>query len=128
MKLVALPASVCAAVAVCASSAEAAVRWFHSPSGNISCEVSTGNTRGPYAYCAIGQKPKTVELRASGRMTICNGIGCLSNAPENAFTLAYGRSTSLGPFRCTSLVKGMRCVVTRSGHGFLISRERIISF
>jgi hypothetical protein len=58
-------------------------------------------------------------------MSVCRGVGCLGNGPENAFTLRYGRSVRVGPFRCTSRRDGMLCVVVRSGHGFLINRDRV---
>jgi hypothetical protein len=61
-------------------------------------------------------------------MTACPGTRCLGNGPENAFTLRYGRSVTVGPFRCTSQTSGMRCVTTSSGHGFLISRNRLSLF
>jgi Family of unknown function (DUF6636) len=58
-----------------------------------------------------------------------------TRAPQNclvgvgdAFTLGYGKSVRLGPFRCTSRRIGMRCVVMRSGHGFVISRARLKRF
>ena len=116
------------AAAVPASSALAVVRWFHSPTRNIQCEVSGGRPRGVYAYCVTFRTPKHVVLRANGRMATCFGIRCLSNGPENAFTLRYGRSTNVGPFRCTSRVTGMRCVVRRTGRGFLISRASLRRF
>src|SRR5215213_9501208 len=111
-----------------ASPAEAAVRWFHSPTRNIECEVAAADRLGTYALCQTVRKPKSVTLRESGRMRVCTGNACLGNGPENAFTLRYGRSVSVGPFRCTSLVNGMRCVVAGSGHGFRISRDQLVRF
>ena len=110
---------------VAAVAAAATVTWFHSPSGNIECEVAAADLRGTYAYCQTFVRPRSVRLSASGRMRVCTGTGCLGNGPENAFTLHYGRSVRLGPFRCISLLSGMRCVVVRTGHGFLISREKL---
>ena len=106
----------------------AAVRWFRSPTGNIGCEVAAADVRGTYAYCQTDVTPKSVRLTARGRMTACSGTRCIGDGPENAFTLGYGRSTSVGVFTCTSLLRGMRCVATTSGHGFLISRDRLVRF
>jgi hypothetical protein len=39
--------------------------------------------------------------------------------------LAVGRSIELGPFRCTSLRAGVRCVVTKLGHGFTLSTRGV---
>jgi hypothetical protein len=61
-------------------------------------------------------------------MRVRTGGVCLGNEPNDAFTLRYGRSVRLGPFRCTSLRVGMRCVFVRTGHGFLISRESLKRF
>jgi hypothetical protein len=58
-------------------------------------------------------------------MTIKRGLPCLGNEPENAFTLRYGRSIRVGPFRCTSRTDGIRCVVIRTGRGFLINRAGV---
>ena len=43
---------------------------------------------------------------------------------DQRFVLPYGRSRSLGRFRCSSRESGMSCRNRRSGHGFTISRER----
>jgi hypothetical protein len=100
--------------------AGATVRWFHSPSGNIECEV-----RATYAFCQTWKPPRSVELRPGKPLKRCSGARCLGNGPDNATTLRYGRSVVVGPFRCTSLTTGMRCVVRRTGHGFLLSRAGV---
>jgi Family of unknown function (DUF6636) len=69
-----------------------------------------------------------VTLNANGTMRVCRGLGCVGNGPSNAFTLRYGRSVRVGPFRCTSRIDGMRCVVIRTGHGFLIGRKSLKRF
>jgi len=82
---------------------------------------------GTYAFCATQQPLRCVTLNANGQTRAPQN--CLvGNEPENAFTLRYGRSVRLGPFRCTSRRVGMRCIVVRNGHGFLISRERLKRF
>jgi uncharacterized protein DUF6636 len=99
------------------------VAWFHSPSGNIQCEV------GVTAYCQTFRPLQTVTLRANGRSVVCTRRACpVGNGPENATTLAYGRSIRVGPFRCTSLQSGMRCVVVRTGRGFTIARQGVSTF
>lgn len=121
-------AAVAAAAVVSASSAGAVVRWFHSPSGNIQCEVASAAPRGTYAYCQTFEPPRSARLTANGRVQICRGERCIGNGPENAFTLRYGTGVRVGPFRCTSRRIGMRCVVVRTGRGFFISRERLTRF
>ena len=98
----------------------AAVKFFHSPRKNIECEV-----RGAYAYCQTFTPLRSVKLTVSGAFTVCDGVRCVGNGPTSSFTLAYGRSVNVGPFRCTSLLSGMKCVVVRTGRGFVISRARV---
>jgi hypothetical protein len=62
-------------------------------------------------------------MNASGKLTICHG--CMGNEPEDTQMLAVGRSIELGPFRCTSLRAGVRCVVTKLGHGFTLSTRGV---
>jgi hypothetical protein len=109
------------------SSSSALARWFHSPSRNIECEVGVARPGlGTYAFCATLRPARCVTLKVSGRMRVRQN--CFGNGPENAFTLRYGRSVRVGPFRCTSRTNGMECLVVRNGHGFLISRERVKRF
>jgi hypothetical protein len=117
-----------AALAV-AAPAGAAVRWFHSPTGNIQCELAAGDVRGTYAYCQTFVPSQTATLRRAGRTAVCTRRACaVGNGPERAPVLPYGRSIRVGPFRCTSLRTWMRCVVVASGRGFTIAREGVATF
>jgi hypothetical protein len=108
---------------------EQAVRWFHSPSGNIECEVAFADPRGAYAYCQTFSPLQTATLRRNGRTAVCSSRACpVGNGPEGSPALAYGRSIRVGLFRCSSSRSGIRCVVVTSGHGFTISREGIRTF
>jgi hypothetical protein len=100
--------------------AAAAVEFFHSPSKNIECEVRTA-----YAYCQTFSPTRSVKLVATGTYKVCNGVRCVGDGPADASTLGYGRSVTVGPFRCTSLRAGMRCVVARTGRGFVLSRAGV---
>jgi hypothetical protein len=114
-----------AAAPASASSSEA--RWFHSPSGNIQCELRVRSALGTSAFCVSKRPVRCATLNRSGE--IVRHQNCLLGDPrENAFTLRYGKSVRLGPFRCTSRRTGMRCVVTQSGHGFTISRKLLATF
>jgi hypothetical protein len=103
----------------------ATVRFFHSPSGNIECQVSAHDRVGTAAYCQTFTPARSVTLGPGGKLERCRGGKCLGNGPENATTLRYGRSVTVGPFRCTSLKRGMRCVIRSTGHGFVLSRQGI---
>jgi hypothetical protein len=41
----------CAALAGPAGAGADGARWFHSPTGNIQCELNVGRGLGDYAYC-----------------------------------------------------------------------------
>jgi hypothetical protein len=117
-----------------AQAASAAVS-FHSPSGNIRCVIAAKT----YTRCDITNrdwrpppKPRTCEfdwgntlevgLRGRGK------FGCVSDAVDPGRVLAYGESISRGRFRCRSRRSGMRCLNTRNGHGFALSREGVRRF
>ena len=105
------------------------VRWFHSPSGNIECEVASHDVRGTYAYCQTFNPLQTARLTANGHTKVCAHRTCsVGNGPENATTLGYGHSVRVGIFRCTSALTGVRCVVIASGHGFRIARAGVTTF
>ena len=112
-----------------ATAAPSAVRWFHSPSGNIECEVASHDARGTYAYCQTFTPLQTARLAADGRTAVCAHRACqVGDGPTDATTLPYGRSLRVGVFRCSSAVTGIRCVVIASGHGFRIARQGITTF
>jgi hypothetical protein len=112
--------------AATASASPTGVRWFHSPSGNIQCEVASGRLKlGTYAFCATRKPARCVRLTGKGQLSVHRGLSCEGDGPENATTLAYGSSLRTGPFRCTSRQTGMRCVIVVTGHGFLISRAGV---
>ena len=117
-----------------AQSASAAVS-FHSPSGNIRCLIAAKT----FTRCDITArdwrpppKPRSCEfdwgntlevgIRGRGR------FGCVSDAIDPGRVLAYGEAIQRGRFRCRSRRSGMRCVNTRNGHGFALSRERVRRF
>jgi hypothetical protein len=105
------------------------VRWFHSPSGNIECEIASHDVRGTYAYCQTFRPLQTAKLGTTGHTSICTHRACsVGNGPQDATTLTYGQSLRVGIFRCTSTVTGVRCLVIASGHGFKIAREGVTTF
>ena len=126
MRRLVLAAVVLTALAL-APAAGATVRFFHSPSGNIECEMRV-TTNAKYAYCQTNTPARSARLSRTGRTTICRGGKCVGDAPEGATTLAYGRSITVGRFRCTSRRTGMRCVMTLNGHGFRINRSGVATF
>ncbi|MCW2989546.1 MAG: hypothetical protein JWM73_140 [Solirubrobacterales bacterium] len=110
------------------ATASAKVSWFHSPSGNIECEVASNDSRGTYAYCQTFDPVASVKLNAKGASKVCHGASCVGDGPPEAFTLGYGKAVKVGIFRCTSRTSGMTCRVIGKGHGFTIARAGIRRF
>jgi serine/threonine protein kinase, bacterial len=103
------------------------VKFFQSPSGNISCEIDYQRGYGmtDTAYCDSGRPPQNVSMNSDGVLTVCTaGESCLSNGPVGEPTLPYNHTTGIGPFTCLSEVSGVTCTVV-SGRGFAISNSGI---
>jgi hypothetical protein len=101
---------------------------FYSPSKNISCGM-LDDGRSNHVTCQSLRLPQKVTLYANGRLRICRGSEArcrLGNAGNDVPTLGYGRQITVGRFRCRSQRAGVRCVVIRSGRGFLISRQAVV--
>ena len=114
-------------VAVTMPAAGAGVQhFFFAPGTTTSCELDFNMPKiGSAAFCQTYPHTESATLRPNGKLTICHGITCIGNPPDQVPTLVYGGSLSAGPFRCSSLQKGVKCVVTKTGHGFLISPTKI---
>jgi hypothetical protein len=102
-------------------------RWFFVPGAHTGCELGLNRgDLGTYVYCEADRPhrryPKgiAVTMYPSGDLKRCHGL-CLSNAPYDEPPLHRRQSMSLGPFRCTALRDGVRCVVTELGRGFSLS-------
>jgi hypothetical protein len=118
---------------------------IQSPSGNINCiggpafqgtppfvsclvrKQSWPRLRAKPSNCDLDWDPTTLEL-SRRRLSVgsCRGdIGPLCGiGTERCSTLAYGRSVTFGPIRCTSLTSGVTCRYTASPRvGFKIARE-----
>lgn len=110
--------------------AHAALRAFHTPSGNIGCEAFA-----KYLRCDIGQKawrgkglPRSscrLDFGDSFTMTAtsrpywsCHG----DTALHMGRALPYGSTWHAGAFTCNSRVNGLTCT-NRAHHGFFLSRQ-----
>jgi hypothetical protein len=103
---------------------------FFSPSRNISCEMADDAHNGARVICgAVRKTPHMATMDVSGRLKVCRASAgstrCLGNVGEGAFVLGYGKSVTVGRFRCFSLRTGMKCIVISSGRGFLINRSGV---
>jgi hypothetical protein len=106
--------------------------FFTSGPNGASCEIDFDMPDlGSEVWClsyAGGRPYRTalaVAMSRSGKLRPCHGLGCIGNAPLQTPTLRYGKSVILGPFRCTALRAGTRCVVTKTGRGFLLGAHRL---
>jgi hypothetical protein len=118
-------------ILLAAASPASGATSFVSPSGNIGCAV--GRDLG--ARCDIRErtwspppKPSWCPGEWGNGLTVGKrGLGRYTCANDTVFggsrRLAYGESIRRGRFVCKSMRSGMRCVNSRNGHGFKLSRE-----
>jgi uncharacterized protein DUF6636 len=122
-----------AVLVVPAASADS-ITFFRTPSKNIYCAREKIG-RSDMLRCDVRQlahqapKPKDCKFGWGASFGV-NARGrahalCVSDSviDPHARTLAYGKTRRLGPFRCTSKTRGLRCS-NRSGHGFFLNRTR----
>ena len=101
------------------------VKWFESPSGNISCEIDDQRPGIPdQAYCQTFTPAQSATLRPGGPVQICKGTGCVGNPPDDDTPLPYGSSTSLGSVP-VHLDARRGHLTIGAGTGFRISRAGI---
>jgi hypothetical protein len=103
--------------------------YFVTPSGNIDCQMGDHGGTAAGIFCQSGKPPRSVGLRLNGRLQICRGARCVGNPGEGDVppirTLAYGKQSTVGRFRCRSQRIGVTCVVIRTGKGFLLNRSGV---
>ena len=123
--VVALAVLVCALGTV-AQALAGEQHFFFAPGVTTSCEMDFAMPGlGTSAYCQTVPHYESVVLHATGKLTICHGVKCIGNPPDGVPTLTYGAWLDNGPIRCTSLKAGVKCVVRKTGEGFLISPTAI---
>lgn len=121
-----------------ASSANAAITVFRTPSGNIGCAAGTSDGS-QFLRCDVARtraraprRPASCDLawgnafEMDGRsrpQRICHG----DTVGFGGRVLVYGRSIRLGAFTCTSRRVGLTCR-NRAGYGWFLSFERVASY
>jgi hypothetical protein len=100
---------------------------FLTPGPNrTACDMSTSSVTCVVEYPQVPVlKAMSVTMTRTGHLSVCHGIICTNGSTEHAPTLAYGRSNVVGPFRCTSAVAGVKCVVAATGRGFRLSAKGV---
>jgi hypothetical protein len=120
-----------AALASTAGARTSGIALFRTPSGNIGCIASTDPT-GLRCDIKSGLRPKpatpkgchlaygdSLEMGATSRPGYtCHGDTVFD---PHAKVVAYGKTFTYGPFRCTSQSAGLTCR-NRAGHGWFLSR------
>ncbi len=102
----------------------AGVDVFLSPSRNISCEIDYQRSGLPDSlYCQTFSPLQSVTMATTGAFKTCTGSDCVGNPGEDTPILAYGDTTTIGPFKCISATSGVTC--TAAGTGFEISSSGI---
>ncbi len=102
-------------------SSGSAASFFTSPTRNIQCGyLGAGESEVGVAAvgCTTMNDDAAMFIAADGARWTTTW-----NVTDYGRVLRYGRSRSLGPFRCTSRYTGMTCVIRWSGRGFFISRD-----
>jgi hypothetical protein len=131
--------ALCALLVAPAAAALADLQRFISPSRNIGCFGDRTEVRCDIrvTHGTPPKRPKSCDqewgdayrLRPTGKAKgVCHGDTALPAPGEKARVLEYGTSIHLGKrMTCTSRRTGLTCRNT-AGHGFTLSRERILLF
>jgi hypothetical protein len=135
VKRLAISLLACGTLAAFAAPSASAARFhfFLSPSKNIGCVIGGGFTRCDIIKHSwpLPPEPPTCEFDYGqafgiGKEDKPGEILCVSDSAfdAEADVLPYGDRITIHRFRCASKTKGMRCVNTKTKHGFFVSRER----
>jgi hypothetical protein len=113
---------------------------FLSPGQNIWCtivpNVEADCVGGPGHPGALGSTPPTLgaSLEPNGKLTFCRATqpkldgGCAQNWDPTPPVLAVGQRVQAGSLLCTSLRRGIRCMIASGAHrgaGFLINTNAV---
>jgi hypothetical protein len=109
---------------------------FHSPSGNIFCDMHTGDDGDAQTTCIVTDQtwvspPRSPDCAADQRwgdaLSLYQGSAsfqCYRQTPNyQGQILNYGQTLANGPITCDSEPAGMTCTDNNTGHFFRIARE-----
>ena len=104
------------------AAAQAVYKTFRTPSGQILCAYFNPFEGPLQIRCdLLFLNDRAVVLRPSGKARLTKVTDAAGNPRSR--TLAYGSSTRLGIYTCTSRRSGLTCKVRRTGHGFTVSKQ-----
>ena len=120
---VALAVAAGVAAAAVPVAAEAALRAFRSPTGNLGCMFHSDADVPRQVRCEWkGGNDRAVVLNETGKGKRIKTTDTVFDA--DAKPLAYGTSTTFGRLKCTSRESGITCKSSRSKHGFTVSVQK----
>lgn len=118
-----------------ASAPASQLHLFHTPGGNIGCEVFSGaGTGGGGARCDIARRswkappqPASCHLDYGNGLIVTDGgrakFTCAGDTVlRQGFVLYAGGYVEAGPYKCTNLGPAVRCLDRNTHHGFKLSR------
>lgn len=115
--------------------AQAEFTLFHTPSGNIGCEVGGFGVRCDVAEHSWVAPPKPANCDLDwgggvqvGKKQAASYVCAGDTALHQGKVLNYGQSVRNGRFRCKSLTDGVRCKNRKTKHGFFVSRDTVRLF
>jgi hypothetical protein len=117
------------------ASGATAYKGFESPTHNIGCIMFANGARCDISHHSwpLPKKPKSCEFDYGGSVDVNDTgrgtYGCVSDSAFGAGpVLPYGETLRKGRYVCKSEEIGVRCRNRRTGHGFLVSRQRVRLF
>lgn len=115
----------CVAVATPVASASAAYPTFKSPTKNIVCMFVPQQL----VECNAETGKRNADVDRRGHVYVGRGIASEIPPPGAVKrVLGYGKSFDRYGFRCLSTRGGVRCVHSRTGHGFVIAQSHTRKF
>lgn len=111
---------------------------FQTPSKNIGCRMESTRVAcdifkfrwSPPPAPAWCEQPKawghTIILHTTGSTFSC-ALGPIVN-PEGTPILQYGEAKAVGPFACESRENALICIAQKTGHGILLSVDKLKLF
>lgn len=128
------------------SDGSSSTAYLYLPSGNIGCDLSKGKVSSVdcYAYEHSWKLPPALargcdpnlecgsalimvdgKVRASSRGDVPGWANALSEGKKQ-YVLGYGRMVAFESYACLAQPTGLTCWSGITGHGFLLSRARIV--
>lgn len=118
------------ALAVGGAGSASAATFFENPRHNIGCAISKSGVRCDVRNRAWEPPPKPDWCGVDwgnglqvGRRGVASFVCAGDTVLGGKRVLAYRQSIRRGRFKCTSYRNGVRCVNSRSEHGFKVARR-----